>query len=312
MRKALVVGIDEYPSAELKGCVNDAIQISTLLEKNGDGSPNFDVKLMVDPLDKTDIIELIEELFKTPSEVSLFYFSGHGTLTSRGGYIVTRDFRRYDEGISMDEILLLANNSKATNKIIMLDCCHSGAFGSPESAESDISQLGSGLTILTASRKTESAVEINGSGIFTSLLVDALQGGASDILGHITPGSIYAYVDSALGAWSQRPVFKTNVSRFIPLRNVNPKIPLEILRKITDYFPEPEDEFKLDPSFEFTEECKIERKCEIFKHLQKYESEGLVKPVGEEHMYFAAINSKSCKLTALGFHYWRLVKLNKI
>ena len=49
-----------------------------------------------------------------------------------------------------------------------------------------------------------------------------------------------------------------------------------------------------------------------FKELQKFESVGLVVPVEEEHMYFAAINSKSCRLTALGYQYWRLVKEKKI
>lgn len=43
-RKALVVGIDDYPSCPLNGCVNDAEEIKNLLETNGDGSPNFEVK----------------------------------------------------------------------------------------------------------------------------------------------------------------------------------------------------------------------------------------------------------------------------
>jgi len=42
------------------------------------------------------------------------------------------------------------------------------------------------------------------------------------------------------------------------------------------------------------------------------EGVGLVVPVSEEHMYYAAINSKSCRLTALGGHYWRLVNQKKI
>ena len=46
----------------------------------------------------------------------------------------------------------------------------------------------------------------------------------------------------------------------------------------------------------------------IFKELQLFESVGLVEPVGTEHMYFAAMENKSCKLTALGLHYWRLSK----
>ena len=63
-------------------------------------------------------------------------------------------------------------------------------------------------------------MEQGGGGVFTRLVVAALQGGAADLRGHITPGSIYAYVDQALGAWDQRPIFKTNVTRFTSLRKV--------------------------------------------------------------------------------------------
>lgn len=80
------------------------------------------------------------------------------------------------------------------------------------------------------------------------------------------------------------------------------------LRKLIEYFPRPDDEHKIDPSYEFTEPTADARKVAIMKDLQKFVSVGLVVPVGEEHMYFAAINSKSCPLTAAGFQYWRLVK----
>ena len=36
-----------------------------------------------------------------------------------------------------------------------------------------------------------------------NLFVDALNGSAADILGQITPGSVYAHIDQSLGAWSQ-------------------------------------------------------------------------------------------------------------
>jgi hypothetical protein len=42
------------------------------------------------------------------------------------------------------------------------------------------------------------------------------------------------------------------------------------------------------------------------------QSVGLVIPIGEDYMYYAAINSKSCKLTALGYQYWRLVNEKKL
>lgn len=316
MRKALVVGINDYPNAPLAGCINDANAIGNILATHGDGSPNFAVKLLTSPsetIDRPTLRHAIEELFKGDSDISLLYFSGHGFLKSTGGYIVTTDFRQYDEGISMDDILNLANQSQAKDKIIILDCCHSGACGTPTLTGGNVAQLSEGLSVLTASRDSEAALEVNGCGVFTSLVVNALQGGAADLRGHITPGSIYAYVDQALGAWDQRPIFKTNVTRFTSLRSITPPIPLPTLRKLCDYFPAPQDEHALDPSYEFTnEDVAVPEKVSIFKDLQKFESVGLVVPIDEEHMYFAAMNSTGCRLTALGYHYWRLVKEKRI
>ncbi len=313
MRKALVVGINNYTTAPLKGCINDASAFATTIEKNGDGSPNFAVRLETNISTKSELKTMIKELFEGDSDIALLYFSGHGFVNELGGYIVTPDHQRNDEGVSMDEILVLANKSKAKDKVIILDCCNSGAFGSPVITGSNSAQIIEGVVILTASRSDESAIEVNGHGMFTNLLIDALQGGAADLRGHVTPGSVYAYIDQALGAWDQRPVFKTNVTRFTSLRTINPQVSVEVLRKITEYFTTPEQEYKLDPTYEFdNKDIAVPEKVAILKNLQKLVSIGLVVPVGEEHMYYAAQNSKSCKLTALGYHYWRLVKESKI
>jgi hypothetical protein len=313
MKKALVIGINNYPTSPLKGCVNDASAFASIIEKHGEGSPNFSILLKTDIKDKSELRSLIVDLFKGNDDIALLYFSGHGFLNEFGGYIVTPDYKKYDEGISMDEVLKIANGSKVKDKIIILDCCHSGAFGSPAILGGTTSHIVEGVTILTASRDIESAVEINGHGLFTNLLLDALSGGAADLRGHITPGGVYAYVDQALGPWEQRPVFKTNVTRFTSLRMIKPPVALEILRKIIEYFPTPQQEYPLNPTYEYTnEDIAIDGNIAILKNLQKFESVGLVTPVGEEHMYWAAQNSKSCKLTALGYHYWRLVKEKRI
>jgi hypothetical protein len=321
MKKALVIGINNYPGSPLRGCINDAQAFSNIIATNGDGSPNFDVKLITDVPTKSDLKGLILDLFNGDCETSLFYFSGHGFINQIGGYIVTPDYKRNDEGVSMDEILSIVNDSKAKDKIVILDCCHSGAFGSPR-ATGLTANIVEGVSILTASRNNEPSIEIGGHGIFTNLLLDALKGGAADIRGHITPGSIYSYIDQALGAWDQRPVFKTNITRFTSLRRISPSVPLEILRKIIEYFPNPQQEFVLDPSYEDTNTKVVEHNViephakaenvKVFKHLQKFQSVGLVVPVNADYMYFAAMNSKSCKLTTLGNHYWRLVRDRRI
>lgn len=316
MRKALIVGVDHYDNFNnLGGCVRDATEVATVLEFNGDGTRNFDVRTMVsssDTITRSRLKESIELLFHGENDVALLYFSGHGTITSTGGKIVTTDARRYDEGISMDEILTLANESRSKDRIIILDCCFSGAFGSPAVTGGVATQLKDGVTVMTASRPDEPAIERGGQGVFTSLLVDGLQGSAADLRGYITPGSIYAYVDSALGAWEQRPVFKTSVSRFTHLRQIQPFIALDILRKLTAYFPSPEHEFPLDPTFEDTMDGFDPKNVAVFKELQKMVQVGLVKPVGEDHMYWAAVNSKACRLSALGWQYWRMVKENRV
>lgn len=270
----------------------------TATSTNGRGSP--------------DCSTGIETLFANERDIALLYFSGHGYIRSVDGYIVTSDFKIYDEGISMTEILSFANRSPVRNKIVIFDCCYSGQMGTQNIADGGVAQLSEGLTVLTASRGTESALEQGGVGVFTGLVVAALQGGAADLRGHVTPGSIYAFVDQALGAWNQRPIFKTNVTQFTSLRKVTPQVPMETLRKLIDYFSGPQDEYSLDPSYEDTEVGYDPSNVAVFKDLQKMEGVGLVVPVGEEHMYFAAMNSKSCKLTAMGSQYWRLAREKKL
>jgi hypothetical protein len=312
MRKALVIGINNYPGAPLKGCLNDATEFAKIIETNGDGSPNFEVQLARNVQTKAQLLRLIKELFQGYTETSLLYFSGHGALNDLGGFILAPDVQLHDEGISMEHILKLANRSESRNKVIILDCCHAGAIGLALPNDASVSTLKDGVTVLTASRDKEPAMETGSHGVFTSLLLDALQGGAADVRGNITPGSIYAYIDQAMGAWKkQRPVFKTNISEFTILRKVEPKVPLQVLRKLHERFPEG-SEHPLDPSYEFTSPNPNPERVEIFKELQKLTSAGLVTPIGANHMYDAAMNHKACRLTDLGFHYWRMARDKRI
>lgn len=316
MNKALVIGINAYPHCPLAGCISDAEAVACVLERNSDSSVNFCVNKALDVTQKGQLKGLIKNCFTGDSEIALFYFSGHGFIDSIGGYIVTPDYSDNDMGVSMQEIMTIVNASECKNKVVILDCCHSGFLGSISSSGQSASIIGKGVTLLTASKSDESAMEIAGHGVFTSFFLDALYGGAADVSGNVTAGAIYAYIDKALGPWGQRPVFKTNVMEFSSLRKVVPRVSSDILRKINLYFDRPEMELRLDPSFEPTNSPITEHKViepyadedhvKIFTDLQILESVGLVVPCDEEHMYFAAIKSKSCKLTAVGQHYWRL------
>ncbi len=322
MRKALCVGIDSYAVAsDLHGCVNDANSVKIALERNGDGTLNFSTKLMcatseASYISRSQLKDAVEELFKSETEISVFYYSGHGSFDSSGGYLCTSEVNRPDEGLSLNDIMGIIAQSKAKNKIVILDSCFCGAIANPTDMP-HYSLLKEGTTILAACGESEYAMEKNGQGVFTELLIEALYGGAMNLLGEVSPGSIYSYIDRSLGAWEQRPVFKANIKNFVSLRKNTPPIQITELRRITEIFPNPYDELTLDPTFEHdkheadTQEVN-KRNEEIFSVLQHYVKLNLVVPVGEEHMYYAAINRKSCKLTAQGQHYWNLVNKNTI
>lgn len=319
-RKALVIGINNYPGNELHGCINDAEEVASLLSKNYDNSNNFDVVTKYDVKTKDELKKFIKTLFSNDDDIALLYFSGHGFSDDSDEYICTPDFTKYSPGMALKDILIQATKSNCKNRIIILDSCYSGGMGKC-SLLGSTEAISSGMTILSASRSDECSVESNNRGVFTTLLCEALKGGAADLFGQITPGAIYAYIDKALGSWEQRPLFKTNVQQFVNLRNTEPPIKLADLQQIDKLFNESTIELPLDPSFECTnnpeskpeliEPYTNEKNVAILKLLQRYERVGLVEPVGEIHMYDAAMHSKSCKLTPLGQYYWMLSNKNR-
>ena len=323
MRKALVVGINYYEHiSTLHGCVDDASSVKSVLGRHGNGTLNFDVKVMLATdtahvINKSDLKDHAVALFADDCEIALLYFAGHGHVDVTGGYLCGSECKRGDHGLSLSEVLTLANKSPARNKVIILDSCHSGIAGT--SGGHQTVELTNGITILTASTENQYASEENGSGIFTRLLVDALSGAASNLVGDITPGSVYAHIDQSLGPWEQRPVFKTNVMSFVSLRKVAPPVELAELRRLTEFFPEPSVEFQLDPSYEPEVTGRpagavapdLENTAK-FAILQKYNRVNLLVPVKAPHMWHAAMESKSCKLTILGEHYRRLVAQNRL
>jgi len=324
MRMALIVGLNHYNcGSHLYGCVNDAHSVKAALERHFDGLINFDCHLLTGSdsnkmVTRTELKDNLTKLFKADVDIALFYFAGHGHIESNGGYLLTCDITRGDEGVSLTEILTMVNASPAKNKIIILDSCHSGIAGTPPDSN-QLASLAEGVTFLTASTKDQYASEEHGQGVFTTLLVDALNGSAANITGDITLGSIYAHIDQSLGAWEQRPIFKTNVKQFVSLRKTAPAISLEDLRMITKLFPQPGFAFKLDPTFEPEMKGRdedmpdpIEENTKIFAILQKYNRLHLLVPEGALHMWNAAMESKSCRLTALGEHYRTLGKKNRI
>jgi len=330
MKRALIIGIDKYPGCPLYGCENDAVAVASILETNGDGSPNFSVALKTS--DNQEITsELLDhsitELFNSgDADTVLLYFAGHGILNTdtNAGYLVSQDGKRGAWGVSLCDVIAQANKAypRVKSTVIILDSCHSGYAGEAQTlGNSSLAAIATGVTVLTACHRSQTAAESHGHGLFTGLLLDGLRGAASDICGRITPAALYSLIDQTLGPWEQRPIYKANVQSFVTLRQVTPKVPLDVLRRLPTYFPDPSHVFPLDPSYEPDRNNVPEHlrslpvdpdHIRIFKELQVCNRHGLVVPIDAEHMYYAAINSTGCRLTALGAHYRQLAKSKRI
>jgi hypothetical protein len=325
MRKALIVGIDHYRHfTALSGCVNDAHAVKAVLERHSDGTVNFATPYLLTGASSAELVtksalkESVRELFSGEADIALFYFAGHGYIEDTGGFLCASDCATGDDGLPLGEVMILANKSPAKNRVIILDSCHSGIAGDrPQSA--GVAEINDGMTILTASTADQYAKEVvgGGAGVFTSLFVDALGGAAANLMGDVTPGSVYAHIDQSLGPWAQRPVFKTNVKTFVSLRKAAAPIALTDLQALATHFPRSDYDFILDPSYEperSAEQLADNRipppdpqKTAVFAVLQRYVKVNLVRPVGVPHMWHAAMQSKSCQLTVLGQHYRSLV-----
>ena len=63
----------------------------------------------METITKSYLRENIEELFSNEAGVALFYFADHETIINLGGYLVTQDKKRYDDGVAIHDLLAHPN-----------------------------------------------------------------------------------------------------------------------------------------------------------------------------------------------------------
>ncbi|HEV7594140.1 MAG TPA: caspase family protein [Gemmatimonadaceae bacterium] len=311
MKRALMIGIDKYKNfPRLSGCVNDVNAMAPLLAKNADGSRNFECRALLggrDPVSRKDIIRGINDLLAPGAEVALFYFAGHGIGLTNDVSLASVDGDWIEPGVPLSLLLGKAQDSKIEQVIVILDCCHSGGGGGNAMLGPSVALLRSGLAVMGAARADQIAMETpDGRGQFSFLLCGALEGGAADVTGKVSLAGVYAYLAECFGAWDQRPTFKANLEESFELRHTAPLVPLEHLRRLPDIFESASFELPLDPTYERESATQIAENVAIYDVLTKYRDAKLIEFVGTPYLYYAAMESKPCRLTPHGQHYWQL------
>jgi hypothetical protein len=320
-RKALLIGIDHYHTfRHLGGCVADAISMGELLADNEDGSTNYDCRVLTSAgateITRATLRTEWGNLFQHFDGDALFYFSGHGSPSDTGGVLCTWDGTAVEPGLPMSDLIQLANQSSAREVLIVLDCCFAGDIGSVPYAQwpggSPFVQLRQGITIISAAGSTEYAKEEGGHGIFTSLMLQALAGGAADPRGRVSAAAAYAYVEQVLGPWDQRPLYKSYANVLGPVRRCKPQVIDAEIKKLPSLFHLPETLYQMDPTYEHTHDSADPEHVEVFNLFKRYRNAGMLRTVDGDDLFFTAMKSSQVELTPRGKFYWWLASKKRI
>ncbi len=216
-RSALIVANWQYEDPLLRGLVapsQDAESLGAVLRDPAIG--NFEVTILANE-PSYRISEQVESFFGDceRDDLRVFYFSGHG-ITDDDGQLYyaapnTRHNRLRSTAVAASWVNDLMNQCRSRRQVMLLDCCHSGAFARTKAAgpvnvgkyfTGNNPEEGRGKFILTASDAFQYSFEgdaVEGTGVqsvFTEALVEGLRSGAadSDGDGQITLDELYSYV----------------------------------------------------------------------------------------------------------------------
>ncbi len=242
---AILVGISRYADSgfpKLDGPPHDVeLMKAWLLDPDGGGLDKANVRIVesMDPLPDapplstpptshhflTSFFSLVFDQAGKPiprKDSRLYlYFSGHGYgKKGEGGFLVCQDTKpeNPEGGYRMNSLLDEFYRSSIPEIVVILDCCHSGFLGDVDFFDQESTNIRKGVTLLSASRYNELAVERYGQGVFTKILCEGLQGGAVDKWGNVTAANLYALAERSLSPWEQRPTFRTFVSQIRAIR----------------------------------------------------------------------------------------------
>jgi WD40 repeat protein len=238
-RDALVVGINTYRYlSSLQAPANDAEAIAQQLQTCGEfrvqrlpetiqtGQPLVGQKTQVT---LRELEAALVKLFKPQGthipHTALFYFSGHGIQKDAGiqeGYLAVSDSNPDTGfyGLSLFWLRRLLQESPVRQRIIWLDCCHSGELLNFLEADPG-ARPGTDRLFMAASREYEAAYESLDSpySVFTQAILEGLDPKRVDG-GVVTNYSLTDWVSHSLKGEIQQPLFENSGSEIILTRQM--------------------------------------------------------------------------------------------
>ncbi|WP_433267089.1 caspase, EACC1-associated type [Actinosynnema sp. CS-041913] len=198
-RYALLVATGEYADvrlSRLRAPSQDVERLAALLEDPEVGG-FAGVRVLRDAADH-EIRRAVEDVLasRTPDDLVLLYFSCHGLTTAarRLYFAAANTVQDRPAGTAIPRSFLneQLEDCRAAGRILMLDCCFSGAYveGFKDASSTVLEDGGEGYVVLTASNAYEYAfeedtlsLEAPRASLFTDVVIEGLSSGAADLDG---------------------------------------------------------------------------------------------------------------------------------
>jgi caspase domain-containing protein len=290
-RRALIVASSEYRDPTLNRLRAPGRDAEALREVLGDpGIGAFEVRTLLN-VPSNELLRGIAEFCadSRPTDLLLLYFSCHGLLDDRGqlyyGTLNTERQLLAATSISAQWLNDQLEDCRARRQLLILDCCHSGAFDRGMKGISAGTSLGlgerfegRGRVVLTASRATEYSFEgdqVLGHGVsshFTAALVHGLRTGQADRDkdGLIAVDELYSYVFDRTRSNEPRQTpakwaFAAEGDIFVarsPRRRVLDSEPGQTLSQARTWVGKPESHQQTTPQCEHDIDQEVSRKTD--------------------------------------------------
>ncbi|MEK7812172.1 MAG: SUMF1/EgtB/PvdO family nonheme iron enzyme, partial [Candidatus Desantisbacteria bacterium] len=250
---AIVIGVSDYKidKYDLTAAANDALSVAQVLEDKKLAGYAKVIEILDKAATRQNILREMETIARKagPNDTVLIFYSGHGFTSGKKAYLLPYNGEsEFPETTSIDlqTVVEILKGMDAKQKLLILDCCHSGAAETMlalargdgkrnvDIKDETLKTLtGEGLYIITSCREGEFSYEAKGQGFFTKHLVAGLMGeadknkaagGNSDGYVSATEVSAYAHyktnkdVEDSLGK-SQHPRSMGAVEGVIYLTN---------------------------------------------------------------------------------------------
>ena len=185
--RAVLIGTSLYEfMPNLPAVANNVMALREVLcDQDIWGLPPQHCEVVSEPVDATEMLDSVHKMAHAATDTLILYFAGHGFLDQRGKLHLSlrgSDEQRSYTGVPFENVRDLLLDSRASRRIVILDCCYSGrvlgVMSGETSAVVDEASV-EGTYILAATSENRKALSLPEEKVtaFTGELLNVIHGG---------------------------------------------------------------------------------------------------------------------------------------